>query len=233
MGEAEVSQNARCFRNTSIVTWYFIMTLQDINAKHDKLKKIDGRRFFKKSAYKIFGSVTHKYKFNPCLAIDTLSKFEKEHSTILPHDYKSFITKIGNGGSGPAYGLFPLSKWSYELDIRDQAFLSTTFPHRDKWNMNQNFDTNNENYTETEEFQKWEEEYYASKHVTGSIRICHYGCAIYYLLVVMGSESGNIWIDDRVSDNGIYPAKSDLNGGRLTFIKWHDEWLTESLRQIP
>ena len=62
--------------------------------------------------------------------------------------------------------------------------------------------------------------------------ICHYGCAIYYLLVVRGKEAGNIWVDDRAGDYGIYPAISKTTGGRLTFIEWYDEWLTESLSQF-
>jgi hypothetical protein len=208
------------------------MTLHDLKIKHDKLKELDGGGFFKSGAYKTFGSDTHRYKFNPCLTSDTLQGFEQSFSLTLPTDYKNFLTQIGNGGSGPAYGLFPLSDWKFELEIEDANFLSSDFPHTDKWNIKQDFDTDDEDYTETEEFQKWEEEYFSNKHITGSMRICHYGCAIYYLLVVTGKEAGHIWVDDRASDYGIYPAASKSTGGRLTFLEWYDEWLTESLSQL-
>ena len=208
------------------------MTLHDLKEKHDKLKKLDGGGLFKSATYKTFGSDTHKYKFNSCLTEDTLQSFVKSFGLTLPADYKYFLTQIGNGGSGPAYGLLPLLEWNIELEIRDNNFLSTDFPHVDKWNVTQDFDTDDEDYTETEEFQKWEKEYFSNTHITGSMRICHYGCAIYYLLVVSGNNAGQIWVDDRANDNGIYPAISKSTGRRLTFLNWYDEWLTESLKQF-
>lgn len=208
------------------------MTLQELKSKHDKLKKLDGGSFFKSGLYKTFGSDTHRYKFNPCLTTETLSNFEKSHSITLPPDYKSFLTEIGNGGSGPAYGLFALLDWNYELETEHNNFLSTDFPYTQKWNNKYALYTDDEDYTLTEEFQKWEQEYFSNKHITGSLRICHYGCAIYYLLVVTGTEAGNIWVDDRASDGGIYPALSNITGQTLTFINWYDEWLNENLKKL-
>jgi hypothetical protein len=208
------------------------MKLHDLKERHDKLKKLDGGGPFKNAICKTFGSDTHRYKFNPCLTEDVIQGFEKSFGLMLPADYKNFLTQIGNGGSGPAYGLLPLLHWNIELEISDNNFLSTDFPHIDKWNITQDFDTDNEDYTETEEFRKWEEEYFSNRHITGSMRICHYGCAIYYLLVVTGNNAGQIWMDDRANDNGIYPAISKSAGRRLTFLEWYDEWLTESLNQF-
>jgi hypothetical protein len=208
------------------------MTLHDLKAKHDKLKKLDGGSFFKSATYKTFGSDTHKFKFNPRVAEGGIHTFEESHSITLPFDYKKFLTQIGNGGSGPAYGLLPLLDWNFELDINDNNFLSTEFPHTDTWNSTKDFNIDNDDYTETEEFQKWEEDYFSNRHITGSMRICHYGCAIYYLLVVTGINAGQIWVDDRANDCGIYPAISKLNGKRLIFIEWYDDWLTESLSQF-
>jgi len=208
------------------------MTLHDLKVKHDKLKKLDGGSFFKGATYKTFGSDTHKYKFNSCLTGDTLKAFENSFSVTLPLDYRNFIAQVGNGGSGPAYGLLQLSDWNIELEINENNFLSTDFPHTDKWNVAQDFDTDNEDYTETEEFQKWEENYFSNRHITGSIRICHYGCAIYYLLIVTGNTAGQIWVDDRANDFGIYPAISKSTGRQLNFIEWYDEWLTDSLKEF-
>ena len=64
------------------------------------------------------------------------------------------------------------------------------------------------------------------------MRICHYGCAIYFLLVVTGNNAGQIWVDDRANDSGIYPAISKLTGKQMTFFEWYDEWLTENLNQF-
>jgi hypothetical protein len=208
------------------------MTLHDLKEKHDKLKKLDGGSFFKGGTYKTFGSDVHKYKFNSCLTENTVKDFEESFRVTLPADYKCFLTQIGNGGSGPAYGLLPLSDWNIELEISNNDFLSKDFPHGDKWNLTQEFSTDDDDYTETVEFQKWEEEYFSPEHITGSLRICHYGCAIYYLLIVTGNNAGQIWTDDRANDMGIYPAISKLTGRQLNFIEWYDEWLSESLNQI-
>ena len=208
------------------------MTLQELKSKHNYLRKLDGGGLFKSPSYKVFGSGAHKYRFNSCLTENEFSSFERKHQIKLPADYRSFLLEMGNGGSGPAYGLFPLADWNYELDIADPNYLGTDFPHADKWNISQEYDTDKEDYFDSEEFQKWEEEYYSSQHTTGSMRICHCGCAIYYLLVVSGTEAGHIWVDDRASDNGIYPAVSKTNGQRLTFTSWYDEWLLESIEQL-
>jgi hypothetical protein len=47
------------------VTFNFQMTLQELKAKHEQLKKLDrSSGLFKSPTYHIFGSETHKYKFN-------------------------------------------------------------------------------------------------------------------------------------------------------------------------
>ena len=207
------------------------MTIENLKAKHEKLKKLDGGGIFNSATYKTFGSNAHRYKFNSRLSEYSLQSFEQSFSITLPADYKNFLTQIGNGGSGPYYGLFPLSDWNFELDITDNSFLSSAFPHLDKWNLERDFDTNKEDYYETEEFQKWEENYFSNNHIKGSMRICHYGCAIYFLLVVTGNNAGQIWVDDRANDSGIYPAISKLTGQQMTFFEWYDEWLTENLSQ--
>jgi hypothetical protein len=221
-----------CLHKALFVTGHFIMTLHELKEKHDKLKNLDGGGLFRGATYKVFGSETHRYKFNHCLSEYTLRSFEKSSGLTLPADYGSFLTQIGNGGSGPAYGLLPLLDWNIELEKADTNFLSTDFPHIDKWNITKDFDTGNGAYAEPEELQKWEEEYFSNRHITGSMRICYYGCAIYYLLVVTGVATGQIWVDDRANDNGVYPVISKSTGRRLTFLEWYDEWLTESLNQF-
>jgi hypothetical protein len=208
------------------------MSIEEIKTKHLKLKKSDGGSFFKSPSYKIFGSDSHKYKFNICLSEPEIKAFEQMHSIVFPKDYRNFLLRIGNGGSGPAYGLLKLSEWNIELDITKETFLSTPFPHSTHWYMERHFDMEDDNVYESQEFQDWEEEYYSNRHVTGSIRICHYGCAIYYLLVVTGDEKGNIWVDDRANDEGIYPAISKQSGKKLSFLEWYNDWLDESLQQL-
>jgi len=63
------------------------------------------------------------------------------------------------------------------------------------------------------------------------MQICHYGCAIYAMLVVTGEEKGNIWIDNRPSDQGIYPATTE-GKERLGFLAWYIAWLDQSLNDL-
>ena len=208
------------------------MTLREIKSKHDTLKKIDGGGFLKKGSYNTFGSDHHKYKFNTVITQDEVNNFEETHHIKFPKDYKDFVTQIGNGGSGPAYGILPLVNWNYELDIEDPSFLQTDFPHSEAWNLKNELAEDDENYYDSEEFQNWENDYFSNKHITGSIRICHYGCAIYYILIVTGQEAGNIWVDDRANDNGVYPALTMSNTTKLTFLDWYNEWLSENLNHL-
>jgi len=51
-------------------------------------------------------------------------------------------------------------------------------------------------------------------------------------LVVNGTEYGNIWVDDRCNDAGIYPDQHFGNKGRITFLAWYEAWLDKSLNEI-
>jgi len=197
----------------------------------DQLKKIDGSGFFKSKPFKLFGSIKHKYQLNKCLSEAEITEFEKFHKIELPTDYRNFIKNIGNGGVGPAYGVYKLENWNLELEIENSNFLNTKFPHVEKWNSAFDGSIEDEDYADSKEFESWEEGYFNKKYVFGSIRICHYGCAVYYILVVSGIEKGNIWIDDRANDEGIYPL-STKNKSRYNFTEWYNEWIYQSLVRL-
>lgn len=63
------------------------------------------------------------------------------------------------------------------------------------------------------------------------MRISHFGCGVYFPLVITGKEAGYIWVDDRSSDYGIYPAIPDSTGKHMNFTKWYNEWITESISE--
>lgn len=66
------------------------------------------------------------------------------------------------------------------------------------------------------------------RYTQGSIPICDYGCGSYFLLVISGEERGNIWMDARANDGGIYPCLGS-NGKKLNFYEWYFQWLDESI----
>lgn len=56
----------------------------------------------------VFGADWHQFVLNRPLPEEELTSFEQRHRISLPGDYRDFINKIGNGGAGPYYGVFPL-----------------------------------------------------------------------------------------------------------------------------
>jgi len=51
----------------------------------------------------------HAHLFNPVLPLEDLEAWEALTEFTLPEDYRTYLTQLGNGGAGPAYGLYPLS----------------------------------------------------------------------------------------------------------------------------
>lgn len=54
----------------------------------------------------------HAHLFNPVLPLEELEAWEELTEVTLPEDYRTYLTQLGNGGAGPAYGLYPLSLFS-------------------------------------------------------------------------------------------------------------------------
>lgn len=203
--------------------------LEQIKEKITLLKSLDSR-------YSIFGASKHRYKFNPVLEKSKIQAFEQKFNISLPEEYKQFLTQIGDGGMGPgALGLEAFANaLSDDLDSLDDVKLNPALPflHTEAWNLDfENID-NLEDDEYEEEREKLDEIYFDSKHVNGLMRISNYGCGIYFNIVVNGLEFGNIWVDDRCSDHGIYPYENTSKTGRFSFFDWYEEWLDVSILQL-
>ncbi|MEN7551515.1 SMI1/KNR4 family protein [Rapidithrix thailandica] len=196
--------------------------LEQIQQKIEELQKLDANLY-------IFGAHKHKYQFNPCLTEKEIQTFEEENSIQLPSGYREFLLHIGNGGAGPYYGLEPLENGRFsDLDYKDPGQLidlSRPFPHTAAWNMD--FETLPE-----EEENGFFEKYYDDEWAKGLLRISNYGCGTTMNLVVNGSEYGNIWVDDRCNEQGIYPDPFFDSENRLSFLQWYEHWLDESIKEV-
>jgi hypothetical protein len=140
------------------------------------------------------------------------------------------LKEIGNGGAGPYYGLESLESGVFDdLDYKDKEFLidpSEDFPHIEAWNLEMS-DSDNIEY-----FNQRDEIYCDTKWISGALRICNFGCGVSMNLVVKGPEYGNIWVDDRCNDGGIYPDHYFGNKNKIGFLTWYELWLDESLKKI-
>ncbi len=196
---------------------------------------------------KVFGSQAHGFRTHPPLPEEVVRDFEARHRVALPQDYRGFLISVGNGGAGPAYGLFKLGEmddgFGHKAWTENDGFvgvLSEPFPHTGPWNdlsAEPVYDESRENDPEWEdEYQRqldaWEDHvYWNTANVNGAVPICHLGCALRQWLVITGAEAGHVWDDDRTDHGGLRPLQQ---GGqeRVTFLEWYCFWLEKALRQL-
>ena len=196
------------------------MLLDEIEYKLRQLKKLDKRKT-------IFGASSHRYAYGKQITERIITKFEKKYEVSLPPDFVNFLKRFGDGCCGPGYGLMLLNNGIYDIPTnkKESEIISLKKPFRLEtyWNL-EDFPKNDEDL--------WEDEYFDIKWTDGMLRICHLGCGIYCNLVVNGKEKGNIWIDDRGSDGGIYPNNHYTKTKNYDFLSWYDQWLNASIEEI-
>jgi SMI1 / KNR4 family (SUKH-1) len=205
------------------------------------------------TTFEIFGSDSHQYQLNPCLQEEEIEEFEAKYNIKLPSDYRDFLLEVANGGAGPGYGLYALPIIDYQgyipggktetLHQEKNDSLCQPFPLKEAWN-DLNLITKNEAGSASDRIA-----YFDNKYIQGTLTIANYGCGIYAILVITGEQRGNVWIDDRTNDGGIYPASvnfchdfhdddlEDLQPDEaqeqpVSFYDWYDDWLNRSLRQV-
>lgn len=162
--------------------------------------------------------------FNPILSMDKIKQFEFDNQIKLPLDYKRFISEIGNGGVGPGLGLKSLQDSIVDFKLRERPYISVNkkFPYQEKWNESwiKSFDWEND-YPDS----KIVNEYMNTKHIFGCLQIGHWGHGCTYLLIVNGTEYGNIWFDKRADYSGLLPIFNKENK-HITFSEWYADWIT-------
>ncbi|WP_420574323.1 SMI1/KNR4 family protein [Kordia sp.] len=157
-----------------------------------------------------------EYRANEALTEEEVVNFEKKHAIKLPQAYKALITELYNGGFGPSDGIFPLYMWnSTMLPVEGHDTINTDLSKPFLLTKETEIDYDNPAHDEI---------------TNGTIRIAHIGCGNFLFLVVNGEEYGNIWIDDRASNDEIVPLQQ-YGKERITFEEWYMDWLNELIRQ--
>ncbi len=200
--------------------------LLDARRVHNSLAKLAAAKS------PVFGAESHRFVLNPPVDEAEVVAFERAHSVRLPEEYRHFLTKIGNGGAGPFYGVFPLGKmdgvfsWHQWRESDGMVgILSKPFPLESEWNDLTGNPAGDDNFDAMiEEFEK---RYWDSSLANGAIPVCHTGCALRIWLVVTGRQVGNLWYDRRAELGGVMPLTLD-DGTPLTFGAWYQEWLDQS-----
>lgn len=195
--------------------------IKEIKRKIIELKDLD-------TNFKVFGSKSHNYVFNPKVKVNEIVHFEKSNKLLLPKDYREFLLEIGNGGMGPYYGIQKIDLGNprdFRLEENNIINLSKEFPYHKKWNADW---INELDWDEDRPSESVHNKYWSTSHISGSYPICHYGHGDAFLIIINGLQKGNIWFDGRGNYSGIEP---ELNEGQsITFYEWYLKWLDNEIK---
>jgi hypothetical protein len=175
--------------------------------------------------FRPFGSEGHGFRVGPPLPGRQVAAFEDRYGIELPVEYRAFITRVTDGGAGPAYGLYSLEE-ALTKERREPVpddFLRTPFPYAAAYNPSED--------PEVEVFwqrvadgqpPKAEGDRRDLYQTAGTLVLCHEGCGYLHFLVVTGPGRGQMWLDGRCSDGGFAPLG-------VGFLEWYERWLDSTL----
>jgi hypothetical protein len=170
-----------------------------------------------------------EYRLGEPVEAAALSAFEREHGVTLPDDYRAFLLEVGQGASGPVYGMLTLAAGIKERGATIYG-LADPFPEPETVEDHLDF------------------------AVGGILPICFAGCSYYQGLVISGPCRGEIWgnleerpgwvpawrdgllgpDDEPVVCDGddygaLYAASLDPRNKKLRqgFAAWYAAWLEE------
>ncbi|MCI8426690.1 MAG: SMI1/KNR4 family protein [Lachnospira sp.] len=187
----------------------------------DYIKNLINKVAEKDKNYEIFGAKVHQYELNETVSLEWVRAFEKKYEVKLPQEYVFFITKVGNGGTGPYYGIEPLSL--YEDYVRHYKHLSKPSIYNEDYlqfyNEHITLFENEKRYEEREDdeeaFHKKQEQI-DNTLKNGTLNINNQGCTYNGLLVVNGRRAGEIVYIDWELDVGYPPVLVNM-----TFLEWY------------
>ena len=176
-----------------------------------------------------------RIQLNDPISEPDVARFEQKHGILLPPGYREFITRIGNGGAGPFYGVFPLGSMDDNFDMRqwheNDGFvgtLSKPFSFQNEWNDVSGMPTDDlldqDEDAYNKQIEAFESTYWSSDVMHGAFPICHEGCALRIWLVVTGKQAGNLWEDRRSEYAGLRPVRL-ADSSVATFSQWYTGWL--------
>lgn len=194
----------------------------------------------------VFGAMGHRWVLEEPLSHAELAELEAQVGVRLPEEYRTFLCRVGAGGAGPAYGVFPVRRvrghWRWEGDgaeLADLSRLTEPFPEQgpDPKVLEELASRCPEeaDYEEAEDFdtamEEWEERFdsimFNPDRTVGAIVISHRGCALRDWLVISGAHQGTIWTDDRADEVDLAPRLND-DRTPVTFARWYTDWLSQS-----
>lgn len=159
-----------------------------------------------------FGVEGHEFTILPVVGRGELLEFEASHQVVVPEEYRAFLTRVSRGSAGPAYGLVPFEKTLWpELEPLPSRFLATPFRFETAFQPEDDPDDTADEIDDGK-----------AAETSGTLVLCHEGCAYFHFLVCSGAARGQMWLDNTGS-GGPY---SPLGVG---FFDWYERWLDDVL----
>jgi uncharacterized protein (TIGR02996 family) len=204
--EGGLAELAACCRDAgaNLGGWEYEADLARLREKIDRLRALDGRKEVFGAANGRFG---HGYHLHPPVAEADLLKFELRHSLVLPGEYRAFLLRVGNGGVGPDYGLFPLDLSRDYPELRRPFAITPELAGELAAAVDRAQRTR-----DWRGFPELDDEVWGA----GYLELCEHGCGNESVLVVNGPLRGQMWWQ---GDPGLVPERT------LGFLAWYEEWL--------
>ncbi|WP_446220058.1 SMI1/KNR4 family protein [Micromonospora sp. IBHARD004] len=160
-----------------------------------------------------------------------LTEAEQQFGVTVPDGYWQFLLHVDSGGIGPV-NLRRLSRgpggWGWENDQEtDHAALATPFPdqdsYEDQWEKLEAVKPQVSDETAWAAWNRRSDDLERAQ-TAGAVHLSDNGCGFYTLLVVSGTERGNVWFDRRATSDVIVPLRN-RGGTHATFTDFYLDWL--------
>ena len=80
----------------------------------------------------IFGANKHRYRFQPVATAQEVAQVQATLGVSFPDSYLQYLTKLGNGGAGPDYGIYSLDEMQrHSQHLLHQPLLGQPVLHPD------------------------------------------------------------------------------------------------------
>ncbi|MDE7309512.1 MAG: SMI1/KNR4 family protein [Lachnospiraceae bacterium] len=163
----------------------------------------------------IFGAFQHKYQLNQVVSLKEVRQFEEKHHVKLPEEYVFFLTKVGNGGAGPDYGIYSLDEvksHNSKSICREGAFAFIDKNlTEDAWDIMMEEMLNDEKYDALMDDMS-----------EGLLIIGTQGCPHDNILMCKGSEQGKIVYFNWDLESEFFPYFTGMG-----FLEWYESYFRE------
>ncbi|KNB69192.1 SMI1/KNR4 family protein [Brevibacillus reuszeri] len=184
----------------------------------DRIKNKLEEAMRKDADFSVFGASSHKYRVNEELTTKELTDWQAKHQVTLPEPYMQFLTKVGNGGAGPYYGMYPIEEAASYTDRDALTAKCVLHPGMEKEEWNHLI----EPLISDEDISDLEYDATRNQVLGGMLCIGTQGCEYDMYLVLEGKHRGKIvYTSDFHPDHPFFFVYED------NFLDWYERWLDE------